>query len=295
VKAPYEQFTEARSGQGVFTFLTGEGGFLQEFLYGYSGLRWREDRLRFDPMLPPQLSGGLRLTGLRWQGRLFDIAVRRGGSVVTLKKGRTATVETSAGTRTLSVGAPVTVPTRTAGPTADNVARCRPATVTDADPSAPAVAAVDGSPATVWTSDADPATPSTVTVTLPGPQTIASATATWQDARPLAPYTLQVRAAGAWRTVATVRRRTGTSIRSRSPPWSRRRYACAYRRRGSAGITPGSPNSQSADNSPVPISAVRFAASADPGGALSEDNRRRTNGSGHQNYRLPRASGPEHV
>lgn len=36
VKAPYEQFTEARSGQGVFTFLTGEGGFLQEFLYGYS-------------------------------------------------------------------------------------------------------------------------------------------------------------------------------------------------------------------------------------------------------------------
>ena len=55
VKAPYEQFTEARSGQGVFTFLTGEGGFLQEFLYGYTGLRWREDRLRLDPMLPPQL------------------------------------------------------------------------------------------------------------------------------------------------------------------------------------------------------------------------------------------------
>ena len=99
----------------------------------------------------------------------------------------------------------MTVPTRTAGPTADDVARCRPATVTGADPSAPAVAAVDGSPATVWTSDADPATPSTVTVTLPGPQTIASATATWQDARPLAPYTLQVRAAGEWRTVATVR------------------------------------------------------------------------------------------
>ena len=99
----------------------------------------------------------------------------------------------------------MTVPTRTAGPTADDVAHCRPATATDADPSAPAVAAVDGSPATVWTSDADPATPSTVTVTLPGPQTIASATATWQDARPLGPYRLQARSAGAWRTVALVR------------------------------------------------------------------------------------------
>jgi trehalose/maltose hydrolase-like predicted phosphorylase len=205
VKAPYEQFTEARSGKGVFTFLTGEGGFLQEFLYGYPGLRWREDRLRLDPMLPPQLSGGLRLTGLRWQGRLFDVAVRRGRSIVTLKRGAPATVETPAGTRTLSVGAPVTVPTRRAGPTADDVARCRPATATDADPSAPAAAAVDGSPATAWTSPSDPATPSTLTVTLAGRPTIARATATWQDARPLAPYTLQVRAAGEWRTVATVR------------------------------------------------------------------------------------------
>jgi trehalose/maltose hydrolase-like predicted phosphorylase len=60
VKAPYEQFTEARSGQGVFTFLTGEGGFLQEFLYGYTGLRWRADGLRLDTMLPPQLADGRR-------------------------------------------------------------------------------------------------------------------------------------------------------------------------------------------------------------------------------------------
>jgi trehalose/maltose hydrolase-like predicted phosphorylase len=209
VKAPYEQFTEARNGQGVFTFLTGEGGFLQEFLYGYPGLRWREDRLRLDPMLPPQLSGGLRLTGLRWQGRRFDVVVRRGSSVVTLKRGAPATVETPAGTRPLSVGAPVTMPTRTAGPTADNLARCRPAAATDADPSAPAAAVVDGSPATAWTSGTDPATPSTVTVTLAGGQAIAGATATWLDARPLAPYRLQVRVAGAWRTVATVRPQGG--------------------------------------------------------------------------------------
>jgi trehalose/maltose hydrolase-like predicted phosphorylase len=205
VKAPYEQFTEARSGQGVFTFLTGEGGFLQEFLYGYTGLRWREDRLRLDPTLPSQLPGGIRLTGLRWRGRVFDVAIGRQGSTVTLKRGAAATMETPAGTRTLSTGAPVSLPTRIVGPTAENLARCRPASATDADPSAPAAAAVDGSPATAWTSDADPATPSALTVRLAAPATIARATATWQEARPLGPYRLQLRSAGAWRTVALVR------------------------------------------------------------------------------------------
>ena len=205
VKAPYEQFTEARSGQGVFTFLTGEGGFLQEFLYGYPGLRWRGDRLRLDPMLPSQLSGGLRLTGLRWHGRVFDLAIRQGGSTVTLERGAAMTIETPAGTRALVAGTPVSLPTRVAGATADNLARCRPATATDADPSTPAAAAVDGSPATAWTSDADPATPSALKVALGGAATIARATATWQDARPLGPYRLQVRAGDAWRTVALVR------------------------------------------------------------------------------------------
>jgi trehalose/maltose hydrolase-like predicted phosphorylase len=204
VKAPYEQFTEARSGQGVFTFLTGEGGFLQEFLYGYTGLRWREDRLRLDPMLPPQLAGGLKLTGLHWQGRVFDVAVGASTSTVTLRSGAPATVETPDGTRTVSVGAPLTMPTRTAGPDAGNLARCRPVEANAADPSAPAVAAVDGSTVTGWTPDTDPATPSTLTVTLDGTPTVGHATLTWLDARPLAPYEVQVRTGGDWRTVATV-------------------------------------------------------------------------------------------
>ena len=38
VRPPYQQFAEARSG-GAFTFTTGAGGFLQEFLYGYTGFR----------------------------------------------------------------------------------------------------------------------------------------------------------------------------------------------------------------------------------------------------------------
>jgi trehalose/maltose hydrolase-like predicted phosphorylase len=205
VKAPYEQFTEARSGQGVFTFLTGEGGFLQEFLYGYTGLRWREDRLRLDPMLPPQLADGLRLTGLRWQGRLFDIALGPSTSTLTLRSGDPVQVETPSGTRTVSAEAPLSVPTRTAGPDDDNLARCRPVTANAADPSAPAVAAIDGSTVTAWTPGTDPATPSTLTVRLAGTPTLGQATLTWLDARPLAPYEVQVRAGGVWRTVATVR------------------------------------------------------------------------------------------
>ena len=50
--APYDQFSEARTG-GAFTFTTGAGGFLQEFLYGYTGLRWRADAVTVDPSLPP--------------------------------------------------------------------------------------------------------------------------------------------------------------------------------------------------------------------------------------------------
>jgi F5/8 type C domain len=104
----------------------------------------------------------------------------------------------------VSVEAPLSMPTRAAGPDADNQARCRPVTANAADPSAPAAAAVDGSAVTAWTPDTDPATPSTLTVRLDGTPTLGQATLTWLDARPLAPYEVQVRVAGAWRTVATV-------------------------------------------------------------------------------------------
>jgi trehalose/maltose hydrolase-like predicted phosphorylase len=104
VVAPYEQFTEARSGQGVFTFLTGEGGFLQEFLYGYSGLRWRDDGLYLAPSLPSQLAGGLDLVGVRWQGRLLDVHVRAGTTRVVQRSGPPMTVTSPAGAATLRTG-----------------------------------------------------------------------------------------------------------------------------------------------------------------------------------------------
>ncbi|WP_395695404.1 discoidin domain-containing protein [Nocardioides sp.] len=205
VKAPYEQFTEARSGQGVFTFLTGEGGFLQEFLYGYSGLRWRADGIVLDPTLPPALSRGLRLTGLQWQGRTVDVDLGAEQTVVTMSSGAPMRVHAPDGTRRLAVGAPVTLATRQPHVGSADLALCRPVTahVTTADPSAPPEAAVDGSPATVWGPASDPATPSSLTVELAGRRSVSHAVLVWRT-RPLATYAVQVHHAGAWRTVAHV-------------------------------------------------------------------------------------------
>ena len=66
LRDPFAQFAEARgdkagaqdplAGSPAFNFLTGSGGFSQVFTYGLTGLRWRENAVHLDPMLPPQLS-----------------------------------------------------------------------------------------------------------------------------------------------------------------------------------------------------------------------------------------------
>jgi len=149
LRPPYRQFAETRYG-GVFTFVTGAGGFLQEFLYGYTGLRWRADGLWLDPSLPPQLDG-VTLAALPWRGRTVKIEVRPGGTVLTLLSGAPMRVDTPDGSAMLSADAPVTLKTRL--PASDggssNPALCRPAV--DSIPGAdPASAANDGSNATVW-------------------------------------------------------------------------------------------------------------------------------------------------
>lgn len=151
MRAPYEQFSEARTG-GAFTFTTGAGGFLQEFLYGYSGWRWRADRIHLDPSLPPQLTS-VTLNRIQWHGRDVKVAIARDATTITLTHGRPITLETPQGSTTLTHVNPIHVPTRRPddAPTTD-LARCHPATATpnpaDGDP---AQAAVDGTPTTAWT------------------------------------------------------------------------------------------------------------------------------------------------
>ena len=159
VRDPFAQYTEARgdkagaqdplAGSPAYDFLTGAGGFTQVFTYGLTGFRWRADRVHLDPMLPPQLSGGVTLSGLHWQGRTFDVQIGASTTTVTLRGGKSFTLESPGGTRTVSSSA--TIPTRRPDLVAtDDLARCRPATATSEEAGMYAEAAVDGSTATVW-------------------------------------------------------------------------------------------------------------------------------------------------
>ncbi|MFB8114900.1 glycosyl hydrolase family 65 protein [Streptomyces sp. NPDC055962] len=209
VRGPYHLFSEARgeksgaedplSGFPAEDFLTGKGGFLQVFTHGLTGLRLREDGVRLDPLLPPQLREGVELTGLRYRGRTYDIAVGPRTTTVRLTGGAPFTVHTPAGPRRLS--STLTLPTRRPdlAPTSD-AARCRPATATSEAPGLYAEAAVDGSPATSWSPDG---ATGTLTVALRHVTRVAALTPRWTDVAP-ASHTLETSLDGrAWRPFRT--------------------------------------------------------------------------------------------
>jgi len=101
-------------------------------------------------MLPPQIPG-IDITGVQWHGNTFDIAIRHDGTRVTLRSGHSLVVSADGGSSELHGHQSVTVSTRQPdqAPT-DDAARCKDVSASTADPSFPAVAAVDGSPSTHW-------------------------------------------------------------------------------------------------------------------------------------------------
>ncbi|MEW1723965.1 discoidin domain-containing protein [Streptomyces sp. NPDC093109] len=199
VRGPFALFSEARgdkagaddplSGSPAQDFLTGKGGFLQVFTHGLTGLRLREDGVRLDPTLPPQLAAGVTLRGLRWQGRTYEMAIGARETTVRLLSGAPFTLHTPTGPRTLATATPVTLPTRRPDLTeTDDAARCRPATATSEQPGLYAEAAVDGAPATAWI-PADPE--AALTVTLARRTAITSITPHWTDGAAPASYTVE--------------------------------------------------------------------------------------------------------
>jgi len=50
------------------------GGFLQAILFGYGGIRLREDSLGFDPVLPPGCSE-MKFTGIDYMKSSFSLTV----------------------------------------------------------------------------------------------------------------------------------------------------------------------------------------------------------------------------
>jgi trehalose/maltose hydrolase-like predicted phosphorylase len=156
IRDVFHQFSETRTG-GAFTFMTGIGGFLQEFLYGYSGLRWDPGDVRLAPSLDRQIAGVV-LHNLAWQGRTFEVSIGSHGTTVSLIGGAPLPLSTPSGMSTVSVGHRVTIPTARPDLRATRDAvRCQRAKASSAQPGAPALAAVDGSSATDWQPAAVPA------------------------------------------------------------------------------------------------------------------------------------------
>jgi trehalose/maltose hydrolase-like predicted phosphorylase len=220
IRDVFDQFSETRTG-GAFTFMTGIGGFLQEFLYGYSGLRWEANGVRVAPSLTSQMSGVV-LHDLSWRGRTFDISVGLTTTTIHLDSGAALPVFTPKGNHTIAAGHSLTIPTaRPDLKATTDAVRCQAATASSAQPGTPALAAVDGTVATDW----EPASlPATITApTHAGERTIDRAVVTWgqvwpsvtkpnvppkptpvQTVRPRS-YALQVSSNGrTWHTVTTV-------------------------------------------------------------------------------------------
>lgn len=157
LRQPYLQLSEfgpIKLTATTYDFLTGVGGFMQEFLFGYSGLRFQVDGVAVDPSLPPQMAG-VTLRKLKWQGRTFTMLIGPLQTTITLESGEPLPIVTPSGKRTVSRGEALSIPTRRSDLQAtDNLARCHTITATSSAPGSPAVAAVDGSPATVWVADA---------------------------------------------------------------------------------------------------------------------------------------------
>ncbi|MFE1818680.1 discoidin domain-containing protein [Streptomyces anulatus] len=226
MRGPYELFSEARgeksgaedplSGFPAEDFLTGKGGFLQVFTHGLTGLRLREDGVRLDPTLPPQLHEGVTLKGLRYRDATYEVGIGPRTTTVRLTSGAPFTVHTARGPRRLS--STLELPTRRPDltPTAD-AARCRPVTATSEAPGLYAEAAVDGAPATSWSPDG---AEGSLTVDLGAkPLRLASVTPAWSDTAP-ASYTVETSLDGRfWRPylAGDTARKVRVTVRSEDP------------------------------------------------------------------------------
>ncbi len=79
LRGPFLMLSETPRNDAV-NFVTGAGGFLQQVIFGYTGLRFGEDGLEeaFEPVLPSRLES-LTLRNFTARGRRFDVIVDRDG------------------------------------------------------------------------------------------------------------------------------------------------------------------------------------------------------------------------
>jgi len=80
LQGPFLMLSETPDKKDAVNFVTGAGGFLQQVLYGYTGLRWGEKGLEptFDPVLPSHIKR-LKLRNVYSRGRRYDVVVDSSG------------------------------------------------------------------------------------------------------------------------------------------------------------------------------------------------------------------------
>jgi len=80
LQGPFFMLSETPEKKDAVNFITGAGGFLQQVIYGYTGLRWGENGLApaFDPILPSRIRR-VTLRNVYSRGKRYDVIVDSSG------------------------------------------------------------------------------------------------------------------------------------------------------------------------------------------------------------------------
>lgn len=73
---PFEVMREVLANDEGIVFLTAIGGFLQNFLYGFAGIRLREDGIEVNPVLPEEISR-IIFPRIWFKGRAYSLVVEK--------------------------------------------------------------------------------------------------------------------------------------------------------------------------------------------------------------------------
>lgn len=85
----FNVFTEKNTGNlGNLNFITGAGGYLQNMINGYMGLRYTHEGLDLRPVMPPHGTTSFKLRGLSLAGSRLDVHLQPGHNfTITLTSG----------------------------------------------------------------------------------------------------------------------------------------------------------------------------------------------------------------
>ncbi|CDR37636.1 CYFA0S01e13828g1_1 [Cyberlindnera fabianii] len=175
IRAPFAQFSEQADDNVLtnggthpaFPFLTAHGGFLQAVVYGVLGLKYStrvndstqkiERYLKFDPVRPLALPGGVRVNGIHYLHQRLDISLTDTHGVITHKGTEPINIEVNcrndyAGNYTLKPNDTLTVPVfEPPLNVPGSVTECHMiANLTQGMPAEVALSAVDGNNYTYW-------------------------------------------------------------------------------------------------------------------------------------------------